>query len=46
MEEKLKYKIPEPERTVNKRTGQKGYKIYNYTWYENGINSNLDDKIK
>lgn len=36
MEEKLKYKIPEPERTVNKRTGQKGYKIYNYTWYENG----------
>ena len=44
MEEKLKYKIPEPKRTVNKRTGQKGYKIYNYTWYENGKRRVSDTK--
>jgi integrase len=44
MEEKLKYKIPEPERAVNKRTGKKGYKIYNFTWYENGKRRVSDTK--
>lgn len=36
MEEKIRYKIPKPTTETNKRTGQKGYKIYNFTWYENG----------
>ena len=44
MEEKLRYKIPNPERAINKRTGKNGYKIYNFTWYENGKRKISDTK--
>lgn len=44
MEEKLKYKIPEPKRTIDKRTGKKGYKIYDFVWYENGKRRKSDTK--
>ena len=44
MEEKIRYKIPKPTTETNKRTGQKGYKIYNFTWYENGKRKVSDTK--
>jgi len=32
----VRYSIPEPKRIKDKKTGKWGYKIYNYSWYENG----------
>ena len=32
----VRYRIPEPKRIKDKKTGKWGYKIYNYSWYENG----------
>lgn len=45
MEEiKIRYNIPEAKPLIDKRTGKKGYKIYNFTWYENGKRRKSDTK--
>ena len=39
------YKIPEPVEVIDKRSGKKGYKIFDFYWYENGKRRKSDTRF-